>query len=190
MQDIFVIDDFLDKSYHQQLHQELSSPYFPWYYQSSLSYAEDHTRGQVGLGNIGFNFWIKKDQWTETGISRMLMPFGYKVQDRLSSPSILRIRIDMTLYNPNNHQHQTHVDFYNPHYSSVFYVNDSDGDTIIYNEKYNGNEVEEMKSLTVKEKISPKANRLLIFDGKYYHTGHSPSKHNNRIIINSNYSIA
>jgi hypothetical protein len=37
------------------------------------------------------------------------------------------------------------------------------------------------------ERISPKANRLALFDGDYLHTGSSPRKYKNKILINSNY---
>jgi hypothetical protein len=37
------------------------------------------------------------------------------------------------------------------------------------------------------ERVSPKANRLVLFDGNLLHTGSSPTKHKNRILINSNY---
>lgn len=190
MTDFIVIDDFLEKSYHAHLLHELDSFNFPWYYQRNISYSDNHHANRDNLGNFGFGFWIKKEDWTDTSMTKFLMPFCYRVAETISATSIMGVRIDMTMFNPFNHMHQPHIDLDIPHYASVYYVNDSDGDTILYNESYRGNEVEEMKSLTIKEKISPKANRLLVFNGKYYHTGHSPSKHKNRIIINSNYGIA
>jgi len=54
----------------------------------------------------------------------------------------------------------------------VYYVNDSDGPTMI-----EGNLIE------------PKANRLVMFDGHKPHTGASPTKHKTRIIINSNFNV-
>jgi hypothetical protein len=35
------------------------------------------------------------------------------------------------------------------------------------------------------KKIKPKENRLLVFDGSYLHTGCSPAKYKNRVIINT-----
>ena len=65
--------------------------------------------------------------------------------------------------------------------SCVYYVNETDGDTIIFNETdLKGN-------YTIKKRIPPKPNRLLMFKGKFAHTGCSPSKYNTRILINSNY---
>lgn len=189
--ELIVIDNFLESSYHQHILHELDSCNVPWYYQNSISYPEDHPANRNDLGNFGFAIWLKKEEeWSNFPITTFIIPFCLKVKDATNTKSVIRARIDMTMFNPLGHMHQPHIDSNVPHIASVYYVNDSDGDTVIYNETYNGNEKEETKSLTIKEKISPKANRLLLFDGKYYHTGHSPSKHKNRIIINSNYGIA
>ena len=56
---------------------------------------------------------------------------------------------------------------------------------IFYNVK--PDDVPKDKELKEYDRVSPKANRLVIFDGDLLHTGCSPTKHKNRIIINSNY---
>ena len=56
--------------------------------------------------------------------------------------------------------------------SLIYYVNDSDGDTIFKDSK---------------EKITPKANRLIIFDGSLLHTGSSPKNSKTRVLLNSNF---
>ena len=38
-------------------------------------------------------------------------------------------------------------------------------------------------------KVTPKANRMITFNGKHLHTGHSPQHHKCRILINANYSL-
>ena len=57
-------------------------------------------------------------------------------------------------------------------------VCDSDGDTIIYNEK-----VISEKGLTVQKKVTPKQGRVVLFDGAYYHTAQQPNN-NIRCIVN------
>ena len=37
-------------------------------------------------------------------------------------------------------------------------------------------------------RVTPKANSLVMFDGSTLHTSTSPTKHKNRIIINSNFA--
>ena len=80
--------------------------------------------------------------------------------------------------------HDPHVDINEiPNITTIYYVSDSDGDTVIYNE------TQKSDNYTVMDTITPKKNRLLIFDGSHYHTGHSPMKHQNRVLINSNFLL-
>lgn len=116
----------------------------------------------------------------------LILPFMYKVKDHCGAKLLLRCRADLTVVHPDNIMHPRHVDFKFPHYSSVFYVNESDGDTVMYNERWTM-EDGYPETLTVREVIQPKPNRCIIFDGDIIHTGHSPSKHQTRVILNSNY---
>ena len=59
----------------------------------------------------------------------------------------------------------------------IYYVNNSDGDTIIYD---NGK---------IEKTISPKKGRLLIMDGKKLHSSSHPSINHKRIIVNYNLSF-
>ena len=63
------------------------------------------------------------------------------------------------------------------HIVALYYVMDSDGDTIIYNER------EESESYTVKQRVTPKQGRMVIFDGRLYHTAEQPNK-SIRCIVN------
>jgi len=69
-----------------------------------------------------------------------------------------------------------HTDQETPHLSCIYYINDSDGDTIFYNENK-----EEIK------KVSPKKGRIAFFDGSIPHSGSRPSTTHRRLInINFN----
>jgi len=61
----------------------------------------------------------------------------------------------------------------------LYYVIDSDGDTIIYNERT------ESLTYTEKQRVSPKQGRVVIFDGRQYHTAEQPTK-GTRCIVNYN----
>ena len=67
------------------------------------------------------------------------------------------------------------------HFVMLYYVGDSDGDTIIYNER------EKSKSYTIKKKVTPKQGRVVLFDGRLYHTAEQ-SINTTRCIVN--YDVA
>jgi len=63
----------------------------------------------------------------------------------------------------------------------LYYVNNSDGDTLIYNEKYEGKPV---GLVTKQQSISPVKGRAIIFDSNQIHSGHIPTDKKYRLVIN------
>jgi hypothetical protein len=49
------------------------------------------------------------------------------------------------------------------YFNAIYYVNDSDGETLLFKKENNRYEVI--------EKVIPKQGRLLVFDGNIYHSG-------------------
>ena len=80
--------------------------------------------------------------------------------------------------------HPPHIDISEPHTACIIYVNDTDGDTVIYDHKQEWAQ-SYPENLPIKRTIAPKAGRMVLFDGSYVHTGHSPSEHQTRILINT-----
>ena len=78
-----------------------------------------------------------------------------------------------------------HVDMVAPHFVMLYYVCDSDGDTIIYNEKTKFDDCipDPKMNYTIKKKVSPKQGRVVLFNGIHYHTAEQPN-HNLRCIVN------
>ena len=78
-----------------------------------------------------------------------------------------------------------HVDMVAPHFIMLYYVCDSDGDTIIYNEKtkFDNRAPDPKMNYTIKKKVSPKQGRVVLFDGRHFHTAEQPN-HNLRCIVN------
>ena len=104
----------------------------------------------------------------------------------------IRIKVNMLLNHSkvtsNNQNNVAHIDnkYFNS-YSGIYYVNDSDGDTIIYNEKWSSQNPYRPENLTEKMRIAPKKNRFVLFDGLYYHTSTNPIENENRVVINMNF---
>lgn len=107
--------------------------------------------------------------------------------------NIHRIKVNLCqkVWCDNVDAHQTpHVDFREPHWSMIYYVDNSDGDTFIFDQRaYLNCEYEEIKTLTLKQRISPKKGRCLIFKGDQFHAGMHPRLHSFRTVINFNFTI-
>jgi len=79
-----------------------------------------------------------------------------------------------------------HLDRTEPHLVFLYYVNDSDGDTVIYNYKSKSStDIPYFEDIKELKRITPKQGRVVIFDGLYWHTAEQPTK-DIRCIINFN----
>jgi len=108
---------------------------------------------------------------------------------------MVRGRIFLQMPRENSEVGEVHIDFYEPHYTMLYYVNDTDGDTIfstihesevehIENEFEKFNYVN--KKTQIRERVSPKQGRCVLFDGLIYHASSTPTK-NERFVINFNF---
>jgi len=81
-----------------------------------------------------------------------------------------------------------HLDRFEPHLVFLYYVCDSDGDTIIYDYKTEKEgDVPFFEDVKELKRITPKQGRVVIFDGLYWHTAEQPKK-DVRCILNFNIS--
>lgn len=188
-----IIDNFLSEEDYLELKNAVESSSFPWFYVENVS-APPGYYSSIDDPNIketdGFfhNIFNKfKSNNAKTSIEIFdkffiaLESIGYSPED------LLALRLSMKFpkegYTEDTHQ-IPHVDFNDkPHDTLIYYINDSDGDTKIFDQKYEGTPT---TKFTIKDRVKPVGNRLLIIDGWQYHTATSPIKTRRRIIVNLN----
>jgi len=102
-----------------------------------------------------------------------------------------RIKFNLTFPNGNGFKYNyPHVDPLPPkegledseHWIFIYYINDSDGDTVIFNETAGSI----IKKPTIRERYTPKGNTALFFKGDIYHAASNPIKTKARFNINYN----
>lgn len=194
-----VIDNFLPTSYFNNLKQIVESQDFSWSFSHNATNKHIKDKiGDFGLSHlvIGYDHDRYKVLDHKSKIQPFLMAAIYQMMDCVGATEYLRARFDKTLYNPDMHRHPIHADlpvklFY---WTSILYLDDSDGDTVIWKKRYkNYPEInfddndESFSDENVLVRVKPKQNRLVIFDGHLYHTGHSPSKQKSRTLLNTNF---
>ena len=122
-------------------------------------------------------------------LSQILSPLVNEYQKNFTNyPNLINIsRAKINILTQNslskNLYHPPHIDDYNEHWVMIYYINDTDGDTYIFNETYDGTE----KQLTINRCISPEKGKFVVFNGKYFHSSSSPKKSTIRSVININF---
>ena len=181
---IKVFDNFLIKSYHEQILQMMSGDYFPWYYYDNITVEETNNLNEYGFSHM---FWDEETGPRNSTQSCLIKSALLQIMDIAECNRIIRSRGKMITHTGKKFTHHPHVDYHFPHIASIYYVNDSDGDTIFYNQRVN--HINEINNLNLQEykRVSPKANRLVVFEGDIVHAGSSPFNFKNRILINSDF---
>jgi hypothetical protein len=189
--EIEVLDNFLPISYFNKIKEKiLNQSHFPWYYQNDLTMSGNQSEK---LNEIGFSHLIYfNNEIFSNELYLILSGFYGLLLDITNTKQVIKSRADMTLFNPNKVMHRPHIDLFFPHITSIFYLTDSDAETVIYTKKIvdykNFDPLNEnhLKNLEIKTSIQPKENRVIIFNGSYVHTGYSPFNHKHRVLINTN----
>ena len=191
--EIVVIDDIIDLEYQEGIKGILlGDDYFkgrpfPWFYTEDVTGAGDKdSQHRAALGHDYVYLEDNDDVKVISHFHNMFLPMlkelirrvGVKQEDA----GILQGRSFLQL--PSNIQREDvdtpHIDIdRRKHLVALYYVCDSDGDTIIYNERV------ESETYTIKRRVTPKQGRVVIFDGTLYHTAEQPL-HSTRCVVNYN----
>jgi len=166
----------------------LDSDSFPWHYVNVVSggVPDEHT---VML-NYGFfhNAYLSDQPDKQSKFFKVCLPLIYFLEDKagVSVKQLIRVRVGMqTIVDTSkNVIHPPHVDYTSPHKTLIYYVNDSDGETILYKEKYSG---EKITDFTIDQIVLPKKGSAVLFDGLTYHSSSSPTATNTRLAITINF---
>ena len=191
---VTVIDDFIDKDYQEKIKLQLLGGFdktnkhhdsdFPWFYIEDVTAAGDEdSQHRPGLGHQYVEFDDISPGIVVSDYHDLMIPMLKKVGFRVGISDVKVIQGRSFLQFPIKERGEPdlpHIDIMDKnHIVGLYYVIDSDGDTIIYNER------KESKTYTIKQRVTPKQGRIVIFDGGLYHTAEQPLN-NTRCIINYN----
>ena len=188
--EIIVIDDFISLGYQEKIKQELIGldNNFPWHYTEDVTGAGDYdSQHRPALGHQYVEFDDDNDISEISSVYHHLFtPLLSKACQHLKMPQTEVIQgrsfLQFPLKNIDTSVEDTpHIDLDEgeEHIVVLYYVIDSDGDTIIYNERT------QSLTYTEKQRVTPKQGRVVIFEGGQYHTAQQPTK-GTRCIVNYN----
>ena len=137
-------------------------------------------------------FYDQKEEIV-TPYADLVRPILYCVSDRtnLTVENIMRMRAVLTYKDPywNKEDYLTpHVDDISPEHTHTFiyYVNDSDGDTLIYDEFYTTWNNYDKRTLV--QRVTPKKGTGVLINGMRYHSN-EVGRDEHRVVINMNLTL-
>ena len=108
-------------------------------------------------------------------IRQSCLKLNFKEVNVIQGRSFLQFPLHLENYDADT----PHIDMETiKHFVMLYYVCDSDGDTVIYYEKDKSDQYTEQK------RVTPKQGRVVMFDGSFYHTAEQPRVYNRRCIVN------
>jgi 2OG-Fe(II) oxygenase superfamily len=187
------LDDVIPKPYQDQLEAETSA--LGWFFhKESARPGLGFARNYSGFYHMAFD--AASAVPVVSAINAMLIPLLFVSCDKAGQRFTDLIRVRLGLFPANEMNvpyHNPHVDFYEPHKVALYYVNDSDGDTVVFNETAEQVSVEQSVTLansgrfTEMARIAPRKGRMVFFDGKHYHASMHPTKSAHRIVVTFNF---
>jgi hypothetical protein len=178
-----VIENFIPKLYQEEI-KNLLFDQLPWSYNSDVTY-----KGSKSAPAMMHSFRYGSETISPfyNAIAFMAQIGANKIGQKLNDVVMCRtfLQFPVTESFIQNSVDLLHVDIENPHTVVLYYVIDSDGDTLIVNKQAG---VPSEKHLSVDDhdiilRVTPKQGRALVFDGRYYHTAEQP-RSNMRCVIN------
>jgi hypothetical protein len=192
-----IIDDFIPEIYQDSILRLVTGIEFPWtFYPYSVSsygkstdyYTDESTREHVQFRHTFFEEDVDYSKFSEF-INPLVIRYQVEMQ-QVETPFRQRIKTNLLMKQDAPHLQIPHTDglftiedgvVVTPRKTLLYYVNDSDGDTILYNEYHTG---ETVGKLTIQQKVSPKKGRAIIFDSHQIHSGQVPANNDYRIVVN------
>jgi hypothetical protein len=156
----------------------------PYYFRPSINAAKD---GIVGLtGNNYSDRGILVNEPLDDKILNYIIE-KFAAKNNITVHKILRGRANLTCKTNDPKPMEPHVDLRRvvKNYNLVYYVNDADGATNLYRQKYTGEHVDG-DSLELYKSFTPKEGYALFFDGDIFHNWEYPNEADFRfsVVIN------
>jgi len=197
MNNILIFDNLLPDGYINYIEKFIRNDKIDWHYVRDATY---HTT--QGYSNTdGAGHLLYSPQHTSK-FYNFFKPILYAASEaasiKVEMRHVFRARLGLLMkaYPTDPEYNLPHVDADFPHWTGLYYVNDNDGPTYIFNEritdlspkKRDDNSILEfMKTATVDQAVEPKKGRFVLFDGLRFHASSKPKSSEDRMVITFNW---
>jgi hypothetical protein len=196
---VIEIENVIPKLYQDQIEAEATSDAMAWYFHAESARPDlNFSQSFGGFFHMAYDAAVVASP-VRSAINAALVPvlFMFCEKAQIGFHSLLRVRLglftrtllDVKFHNP-------HVDSEEPHGVALYYVNESDGDTVVFKETSADVPIPESAEhanagrFTELKRIPPRRGKMAYFDGKHYHASMHPMRHASRIVITFNFTTS
>ena len=195
--DIIIIDDVIPTHLQDKIEDLFTSNRLPWIFFKDIAIPSSEIK-RLGITKLtpGIACYIKQDnpkfaneqllKEVKIIVDESCKKIGKQCKDIFNARSFMHFPLAEPL---RKEYDNVHVDINYEHLVCLYYVNNTDGDTYIFDKtKKKLNHISKDTKLGILKQVSPKKGRVVLFDGRRYHSSSGPTK-DIRCIINFNVQI-
>jgi len=177
-----IIDDFIKPRFQDDIEKLLLGGNFPYFYITES--INMHDPGTIMETNDALNVpqffhMFVKDGQISSQYYNNISSISNKLIDTIDIDCHMnRCKVNMNTIDSRfgDRYHTPHIDNgFQEQITAIYYVNDSDGDTFFFDNSGN-----------ITERLTPKKGRVVWWKGRIFHAKSSPTKKENRVVINFN----
>jgi hypothetical protein len=186
LENVVIVDNAIPLDIQLQLEEVCLHAHFPWHYHPTSAYNEEESKlvpdsyKKDSVDTPFFGHVLYDNHTVNSSFFSLFTPVVEAIPD-IESSTLLRFKLNLTMSSPNtnNNTHSfPHTDLgkaVNKYTTAIYYVNNSSGDTFIFN-----------NDLSIQQRIEPRRGRLVVFDGNRLHAGNNPRQDCGRVVANIN----
>jgi hypothetical protein len=195
--DIYVIDNVITEYKQNQIEDLFISSKLPWIFFKDIAISDSEIK-RLGITKLtpGIGCYIKQDNpkyvneflLKETSIipQSACKAIDKECKEIFNGRAFMHFPLVSELRTEHDN---IHIDVKYPHLVCLYYINDSDGDTFLFDKTLNDTPtLLKTTKLEVIKRVTPKKGRVLLFNGNRYHSSSGPTK-SVRCVLNFNVSI-
>lgn len=181
----FEDNKFLSEKEISHYNSLVSDSSFPWFLHKNTSTGYDHVlSGEEEDSMLVHTAYLNGIPNSDFYLTFKEIFDKFCLKNKISYRSILRVRLNLFFSKQNPLPTGAHVDFPFDHRVFLYYFDNSDGDTIFYNEVAVNDQRSPSKKLQKSDISSPCRGKGIIFDGKRFHSPTPPKNTRFRITLN------
>ena len=181
-----IIDDVVSKDYQEFIKKEVLAS--NWFYKNLSEDTPKEERENFvhvpGFSNLMYT--IDDESTFNRHLFNIVMPLAHLACEQINlsidKPYFVRTFLQQPVVGASGISNP-HVDMINEdHLVCLYYVLDSDGDTVFFNKFCDSNERPSFSNYKIIESVTPKQGRVVLFNGRNYHANMLPQKHVRSVI--------